>query len=69
MRGTAWFACPACWTPTHPGTRRRTLTLRFFGEDAVYDPREGGAGPRIAGFPDRMKAGDPFRHPGFLRLV
>ena len=55
--------------PTRPGTRRRTLTLRFFGEDAVYDPREGGAGPRIDGFHDRMKAGDPFRHPGFLRLV
>ena len=31
--------------------------------------REGGAGPRIAGFHDRMKAGDPFRHPGFLKLV
>jgi hypothetical protein len=54
--------------PTHPGGRRRTLTLRFFGEDAVYDPREGGAGPRVKDFHDRMQAGDPFRHPSFLKL-
>ncbi len=25
--------------PTHPGARRRTLSLRFFGADAVYTPR------------------------------
>lgn len=54
--------------PTHPGHRRRTLTLRFFGEDAVYDPREGGAGPRVSGFHERMAAGAPFRHPSFLKL-
>jgi ectoine hydroxylase-related dioxygenase (phytanoyl-CoA dioxygenase family) len=55
--------------PTHPGTRRRTLTLRFFGEDAVYEPREGGAGPRVAGFHERMTAGQAFRHPSFLKLA
>jgi ectoine hydroxylase-related dioxygenase (phytanoyl-CoA dioxygenase family) len=54
---------------TRPGMRRRTLTLRYFGEDAVYDPREGGAGPRVAGFHDRMRAGDPFRDPSFLKLA
>ena len=54
--------------PTHPGQRRRTLTLRFFGENAVYDPREGGAGPRVSGFHDRMRAGEPFRDPSFLQL-
>ena len=54
--------------PTHPGQRRRTLTLRFFGEKAVYDPREGGAGPRVSGFHERMKAGDPFRDAAFLQL-
>ncbi len=54
--------------PTRPGMRRRTLTLRFFGEQAVYDPREPGAGPPIRGFHQRMKAGDPFRDPSFLRL-
>jgi len=55
--------------PTHAGQRRRTLTLRFFGDDAVYDPREGGAGPRVSGFHDRMRAGDPFRDPSFLKLA
>ena len=55
--------------PTHPGTRGRTLTLRFFGEDAVYEPREGGAGPRVAGFHERMTAGQAFRHPSFLKLA
>ncbi|WP_293905170.1 phytanoyl-CoA dioxygenase family protein [Phenylobacterium sp.] len=54
--------------PTHPGRRRRTLTLRFFGDQAVYEPREGGAGPRVAGFHERMVAGEPFRDPGFLQL-
>jgi ectoine hydroxylase-related dioxygenase (phytanoyl-CoA dioxygenase family) len=54
--------------PTHPGGRRRTLTLRFFGENAVYDPREGGAGPRVSGFHERMRAGEPFRDPSFLKL-
>ena len=54
--------------PTHPGGRRRTLTLRFFGDQCVYDPREGGAGPPIPGFHQRMRAGDPFRDPAFLKL-
>jgi ectoine hydroxylase-related dioxygenase (phytanoyl-CoA dioxygenase family) len=50
---------------THPGKRRRTLTLRFFGTDAVYDERPGGAGPRVSGFHDRMRQGDP----SFPRLL
>jgi ectoine hydroxylase-related dioxygenase (phytanoyl-CoA dioxygenase family) len=54
--------------PTHPGGRRRTLTLRFFGEDATYDRREGYAGPRISGFHERLRTGDPFRDPSFLKL-
>lgn len=54
--------------PTHGGMRRRTLTLRFFGDRAVYDPRDGGAGPPIKGFHQRMKAGDPFRDLAFLKL-
>lgn len=54
---------------THPGARRRTLTLRFFGDRAHYDPREGGAGPRLSNFHDRMKAGEPFRDPRFLKLA
>ena len=54
--------------PTHPGTRRRTLTLRFFGDDAVYEARDGRAGPSISGFHQRMQPGDPFRDPAFLKL-
>jgi ectoine hydroxylase-related dioxygenase (phytanoyl-CoA dioxygenase family) len=54
--------------PTHPGGRRRTLTLRFFGEDAVYDARDGRAGHSISGFHSRMRSGDPFRDPAFLKL-
>ena len=55
--------------PTHPGGRRRTLTLRFFGEDAVYDPRPGRPGPRISGFHERMTPGAPFRDRSFLKLA
>ncbi len=55
--------------PTHPGTRRRTLTLRFFGRDAYYDKRPGLAGPRAGGFHQRMKQGDAFRDPSFLKLL
>ncbi len=52
--------------PTHPGMRRRTLTLRFFGRDCFYDARPGRAGPRRAG--STMQQGDPFRDPAFLKL-
>lgn len=55
--------------PTHPGRRRRTLTLRFFGEDAIYDERPGPAGPRLEGFHKGRKTGDPFRHHSFLKLA
>ena len=55
--------------PTHPGQRRRTLTLRYFGADAVYDQRPGPAGPRLEGFHRGKTSGDPFRHPGFLKLA
>jgi ectoine hydroxylase-related dioxygenase (phytanoyl-CoA dioxygenase family) len=55
--------------PTHPGSRRRTLTLRFFGSDAIYDERPGRVGPRVDGFHQRLCQGDPFRDPSFLRLL
>ncbi len=54
--------------PTHAGKRRRTLTLRFFGEDAFYAARDGRAGPVAPGFHERMKPGDRFRDPAFLQL-
>lgn len=54
--------------PTHAGQRRRTLTLRFFGTDAIYDSRPGPAGPRISGVHAGKTQGDPFRDPAFLKL-
>ncbi|HEY4942036.1 MAG TPA: phytanoyl-CoA dioxygenase family protein [Rhizomicrobium sp.] len=53
--------------PTHPGMRRRTLTLRFFGRDSIYDERPGRAGPRRSG--SAMKQGDAFRDASFLKLL
>ncbi len=48
---------------------RETLSLRFFGEDAIYQSRPGPCGPRIAGLHENLKDGDPLRHPAFLRLM
>jgi ectoine hydroxylase-related dioxygenase (phytanoyl-CoA dioxygenase family) len=50
--------------------RRRTLTLRFFGEDATYQARPGPtAAPRIADLHETLRNGDPFRHPVFPKLA
>ncbi len=69
--------------PTHPGTRRRTLSLRFFGDDVVYRPRPTGAesaarrtreatgdDPRsvFAKLPETLAPGDPLHHPDFPKL-
>jgi len=49
--------------------RRRTLTLRYFGEDVVYDSRPGPtAAPQVAGLHESLSNGDPFRHPVFPLL-
>ncbi len=63
---------------THRGTRRRTLSLRFFGEDAVYALRPGMSGRRrpvddpeasvFARAAAALSPGDPLRHPGFPKL-
>ena len=53
---------------TRSGQRRRTLTLRFFGQNAVYDARPGPAGPSVQNFHNRMHSGDLFRDPSFLKL-
>ncbi|MBT3331355.1 MAG: phytanoyl-CoA dioxygenase [Rhodospirillaceae bacterium] len=47
---------------------RETVSLRFFGDDAVYAPRPGPCGPRIAGLHDALTKGDAFRYPAFLKL-
>jgi len=69
--------------PTLPSQRRRTLSLRFFGHDAVYAPRMAGgltpaelpredAGdssePVFRKLPRSLAPGDPFRHPDFLKV-
>jgi ectoine hydroxylase-related dioxygenase (phytanoyl-CoA dioxygenase family) len=54
---------------THAGQRRRTLTLRFFGERAVYAPKAGRTGlPTTPGLGGRLKPGEPFRDEAFLKL-
>jgi hypothetical protein len=53
---------------TAPGQRRRTLTLRFFGENAHYDPKGTKALPNAPDLATRLKPGDTFRAPGFLQL-
>jgi len=53
--------------PTRVGQRRRTLTLRFFGETAYYDQRPGPAGPPAPGLHD-LTQGAPFRNDAFLKL-
>ncbi len=69
--------------PTHAGGRRRTLSLRFFGDDAVYvkrsvfedgDFRSGGKEVPVEGgnvfslLGRSLTPGDPLRHPGFPKL-
>jgi ectoine hydroxylase-related dioxygenase (phytanoyl-CoA dioxygenase family) len=50
--------------------RRRTLTLRFFGEDATYVTRPGPtAAPLVEGLHESHRDGDPFRHPLFPQLA
>jgi hypothetical protein len=65
--------------PTHQGRRRSTLSLRFFGDDAVYSALPGSArvgdseNPDRAGSPlqdmqRKLKTGDRFQHPGFPKV-
>jgi len=65
--------------PTVPGLTRRTLSLRFFGEDAVVAQRPGAIPPETSGLNKpgvhpltRMRAraqGTPFRDPGFPQVA
>jgi ectoine hydroxylase-related dioxygenase (phytanoyl-CoA dioxygenase family) len=60
--------------PTHAGRRRRTLSLRFFGDDAVFVKRPGGrAAPEsstsiMGDLYSKLSPGQPFRHPGFPKV-
>jgi ectoine hydroxylase-related dioxygenase (phytanoyl-CoA dioxygenase family) len=55
--------------PTRAGARRRTLSLRFFGRDAVYVERPGGGvAPMVEGLHQRLRPGAAFRDPAFPKL-
>lgn len=62
--------------PTTPGRRRRTVSLRYFGEDATYRPLRRVAtdpeGTRVAttltSVFGEMEPGAPFRHPMFHKV-
>ena len=56
--------------PTHPGGRRQTLTLRFFGRDAVHVQRPGnGVAPMVEGLHERLRPGQAFRDDAFPQLT
>ena len=64
--------------PTHQGRRRSTLSLRFFGDNAIYSPLPGTERVGDSDIPDlrspfqdmqrKLKPGDPFRHPKFPKI-
>jgi ectoine hydroxylase-related dioxygenase (phytanoyl-CoA dioxygenase family) len=47
--------------PVTESAQRRTLSLRFFGADAVYSERPAVVGPPIPELHDALDDGDPFR--------
>ena len=55
---------------TEAGRRRRTLSLRFIGEDVrfVRRPPGGDTPPSFLEMNARMQGGEPFRHPSFIPL-
>ncbi len=56
--------------PTSQGRLRRTLSVRVFGEDVVFDrrPSTRPTAPRTPGLQLQLKPGDPLRHPYYPRL-
>jgi ectoine hydroxylase-related dioxygenase (phytanoyl-CoA dioxygenase family) len=67
--------------PTHPGEKRRTISLRYFGEDARFVERPAVAKQSEVGFNREesnsrniedfmvgLKPGDPFRNPEFVQV-
>jgi len=61
--------------PTPAGGRRRTLSLRFFGDDVTYAPRGGFTSilpdeptTFFEELPERLAPGAPLRHPGFPKV-
>lgn len=67
--------------PTHPGKTRRTISLRYFGEDATFVERPAVAKESTVGFNREesdsrniedfyvgLKPGDSFRNPAFVQV-
>ncbi len=50
------------------GGSRRSLSLRFFGDDVRYIERPAGNDPEFPGVSDVLKPGDLLRHPWFPRV-
>lgn len=55
---------------TSEGRRRRTLSVRIFGDDVVFAerPKTRATAPRTPGLELVLKPGDPLRHPYYPRL-
>ncbi len=55
---------------TEAGRRRRTLSLRFVGEDATFirRPAGGDTPPAFLQMNETKRDGEPLRHPSFLKL-
>jgi ectoine hydroxylase-related dioxygenase (phytanoyl-CoA dioxygenase family) len=49
--------------------RRRTLSLRFFGDDVVYAPRPGRPSPPCPGVAETHAPGEPLRSSWFPRIL
>lgn len=49
--------------------KRRTLSIRFFGDDVVYDERPGKSEPPYPGLDRTLKSGDPLRGHWFPQLL
>lgn len=76
-----WATEPGDVVVFHPGVlhgggatgadrERRTLSLRFFGADAVYVRRPGETpAPNVPGLHEALAPGAPFRHPAFQKLI
>jgi ectoine hydroxylase-related dioxygenase (phytanoyl-CoA dioxygenase family) len=50
------------------GGRRRSVSLRFFGDDARYVERGIPPDPPFPGVAEMLKPGDPLRHPWFPKV-
>jgi ectoine hydroxylase-related dioxygenase (phytanoyl-CoA dioxygenase family) len=51
------------------GGRRRTLSLRFFGDKSYYEPRPGVPSPQVPGVAATHKSGDPLRSAWFPKVL